>query len=150
MKRFIDGDITKLRVNRTLHGRSVYRVKDVPGHNCFKGYNHPGTGDGLDVFAPAGTPIYSPITGTITNLMDLGGSREGVYIAGNGYTVVMAHLHLRDGIQTGVSVQPGDTIGYVGRKISDPHIHIEVWAGAKALSARTARALSKLIAAEIT
>lgn len=145
-----------MRVNRTLHGRSVYRSKDVPGHNCFKGFStwekngHVGVGDGLDVFAPAGTPIFSPITGTVTSLMDVGGSREGVYIAGNGWTIVLAHIHIKPGIQTGISVVPGDAIGYVGRKLRDPHLHVEVWKGSKAIAANTARRLSRLMQAEIT
>ncbi len=150
MQRFIEGNLDVLRVNNTLHGRSVHRPKDVPGHNVFKGYNHPGTGDGADYFAPAGQPIYSPVNGRVTLLMDKGGTREGVYIEGEGYLVVLAHLHLADGIRTGINVDAGQLIGYIGRKIRDPHVHTEIWKHGKALSAPTARGLSILHQAEIT
>lgn len=61
------------RVNATLHGRSVHRPVDVPGHNVFKGYStwetngHVGVGDAVDLFAAPGAPVYAMHDGTITD-----------------------------------------------------------------------------------
>lgn len=92
-------DLRRLRLNRTLHGRSVYRPQDVPGHNVVKGYSTPGVGDALDLFCAAGTR----------------------------WLTVYAHLHVREALRVGDVIEAGTLIGWVGRVIKDPHLHLEIW-----------------------
>jgi murein DD-endopeptidase MepM/ murein hydrolase activator NlpD len=141
----IRGGILGRRYNRTLHGRSVSRKADVPGHNVVLGYSRPGTGDALDVFLPAGEPVYAMHDGRISRITDRGGRLSCVYVAGRGLTTVYAHLHICDGIGLGSIVRQGELVGWVGRKISDPHLHLEVWMNGRAVTAPTASALASLI-----
>jgi len=142
----LPGDFSAIRLNRTLHGRSVYRKRDVPGHNCIVGYNTPGKGDGLDLFLPAGTPVYSMHEGKVTRLFGKGGLLEGIYLW-NGKTgadsvlTVYAHLNLKSHIAVGSHVYAAQTIGYIGRKLKDPHLHLEAWIGGKSLAGNTAHRL---------
>ena len=132
----LNGGIIGRRYNRTLHGRSVYRRKDVPGHNVVLGYLKPGIGDALDIFVPAGEPVFAMHDGRINRIADRGGRLSCVYIAGKGVTTVYAHLHIRERIKLGMRVHEGELIGWVGRALADPHLHLEVWIGGKAISAK--------------
>jgi len=131
------------RYNRTLHGRSVHRPEDVPGHNVILGYRRPGVGDALDVFVPAGEPVFAMHDGRISRIADPGGRLACIYIAGKGVTTVYAHLHIRERIALGMRIHEGELIGWVGRVLADPHLHLEVWIGGRALAARSAHALSQ-------
>jgi murein DD-endopeptidase MepM/ murein hydrolase activator NlpD len=84
--------------------------------------------EGIDIWAPAGTPIQSAGDGTVL----WAGPRNGYGIAvildhGNGLGTVYAH-------QSAVAVAPGQrvgrgtTIGYVGQTglAAGPHLHFEV------------------------
>jgi murein DD-endopeptidase MepM/ murein hydrolase activator NlpD len=132
----LSGGILGRRYNRTLHGRSVYRPKDVPGHNVILGYSRPGTGDALDVFVPAGEPVFAMHDGRINRIADRGGRLSCVYVAGKGVTTVYAHLHIRERIKLGMRIHERELIGWVGRVLRDPHLHLEVWIGGRAVSAR--------------
>ncbi|HUU23630.1 MAG TPA: hypothetical protein VM389_13945, partial [Phycisphaerae bacterium] len=66
-------DFSTAQINATLHGRSVYRSEDVPGHNVFKGYStwgangHRGVGDGLDICGQGWrTPVVAAFDGVQT------------------------------------------------------------------------------------
>lgn len=143
----IKGGILNRRYNRTLHGRSVHRKKDVPGHNVILGYSRPGVGDALDIFVPAGTPVFAMHSGRISRIADRGGRLSCIYIAGKGTTTVYAHIHIKESLKLGHRVEEGDHIGWVDRKLSDPHLHLEAWIGGKSLSAKTARGLARVIEA---
>lgn len=134
------------RLNRTLHGRSVHRKEDVPGHNVILGYSRPGVGDALDLFAAAGEPVYAMHSGRVVRVADRDGRLSCVYISGSGITTVYAHLNIRDRTKAGALVNEGEVIGWVGRKIADPHLHLEVWVGGKAVSARKPAVLAERIA----
>lgn len=141
------GGIVGRRYNKTLHGRSVYRTGDVPGHNVVMGYSRPGLGDALDIFIYAGEPVYAMHDGRINRIADRGGRLSCVYVAGRGVTTVYAHLHIRERIRLGMQVHEGELIGWVGRKLRDPHLHLEMWVGGKALAAPTASLLASKLAA---
>lgn len=141
----IRGGITGRRYNRTLHGRSVHRKTDVPGHNVVLGYSRPGVGDALDVFVPAGEPVYAMHDGRINRVADRGGRLSCIYVAGKSVTTVYAHLHIRERIKLGMLVHEGELIGWVGRKLRDPHLHLEVWMGGRALAARKPDELAGMI-----
>lgn len=131
----IHGGILNRRYNWTLHGRSVYRPKDIPGHNVVLGYSRPGAGDALDVFIQAGEPVFAMHDGRINRIADRGGRLSCIYVAGKGVTTVYAHLHIHEKIKLGMKVHEGEIIGWVGRILSDPHLHLEMWMEGKALSA---------------
>lgn len=138
------------RYNKTLHGRSVYRRTNVPGHNVVLGWSRPGTGDALDIFVPAGEPVFAMHDGRIDRIADRGGRLSCIYIAGKRVTTVYAHLHIRKRIELGMKVHEGELIGWVGRVLGDPHLHLEVWMGGKSISARVPSSLASKINMTIT
>jgi murein DD-endopeptidase MepM/ murein hydrolase activator NlpD len=135
--------LDRLRVNRTLHGRSVYRKIDVPGHNVVNGYSRPGTKDGVDLFCPAGTPVMATHAGVVTRVADRDGLLGCIYIKGqvrgHEVLVVLAHLHIKDAVVFGSDIEDGQIVGYVGRKLKDPHLHLEVVIDGVPISGRTAK-----------
>lgn len=139
------GGVLGRRYNRTLHGRSVHRKIDVPGHNVVVGYSRPGTGDALDIFARAGEPVFAMHDGKIDRLADRDGRLSCIYVTGNATTTVYAHLHIKETVKLGMQVHKGELIGWVGRKLWDPHLHLEVWLDEKVVSAKT----PELLAAQI-
>jgi murein DD-endopeptidase MepM/ murein hydrolase activator NlpD len=83
--------------------------------------------------------------GTIDRIADRGGRLSCIYIAGKDMTTVYAHLHIREKIALGMKVHQGELIGWVGRMLWDPHLHLEVWTNGKALSALTPALLAAKI-----
>lgn len=84
--------------------------------------------EGLDIAAPAGTPIVAPADGRVT----FAGTRKGFGVTvvidhGYGYTTRYAHCQ-RTRVRTGMMVKRGDIIAYVGStgQCSGPHLHYEV------------------------
>lgn len=150
LARPIHGDITKCRLNRTLHGRSHYRVQNVSGHNCIKGFNSPGTGDALDIFQPKGTEIFAVCSGQIATMRDVGGKLSCLYLdgvqTGHEITAVYAHCKYKDGIEPGAHVKAGECIGWIDDEVSDPHLHFELWLDGRAISEPTAFKLAKRMA----
>lgn len=138
----LTGGILGRRYNRTLHGRSVYRKRDVPGHNVVIGYSRPGTGDALDIFVPAGTPVFAINSGRISRIADRGGRLSCMYVATKGIVTVYAHINIKPALQLGSQIKAGQVIGYVDRKLRDPHLHLEVWMNGKAIAARTGAELA--------
>jgi len=132
------GKLSDFRLNRTLHGRSVYRKQNVSGHNVVRYYNAPGKGDGIDLFDTAGTPVFACHAGKVTRIFDRQGKLSGCYIVGvsgkyvehDNITTVYAHLHLKDSIKLNTIIREGDCIGWIGKLLKDPHIHFECeWNG---------------------
>jgi murein DD-endopeptidase MepM/ murein hydrolase activator NlpD len=81
----------------------------------------------IDYAAPTGTPIVAPASGKI----QLAGRKGDLGIAieikhNNGYLTQYGHLSkIAKGIKSGVSVDQGDVIGYVGStgRSTGPHLH---------------------------
>lgn len=129
-------DLPNRRVNRTLHGRSVYRPQDVPGHNVFKGYTVPGTGDGVDLFGAAGTDVLALGDCQQVRHSNDASRLEVIYLQGDGWLGVYAHINAtRTG--TGSSYQAGAVVGKLRSDLGDPHLHFELWIGGTAVSAPT-------------
>lgn len=87
-----------------------------------------GTGrhQGIDIFAPRGTPVYAIESGVVSKMgwNTYGGNR--VWIGGRFY---YAHLDkYAPGLKVGAKVKAGQLIGYVGNtgdaKNTDPHLHL--------------------------
>jgi murein DD-endopeptidase MepM/ murein hydrolase activator NlpD len=139
------------RVNSTLHGRSIPRPVDVPGHNVFKGFgtwaqSGKAVGDAVDLFAPAGTPVVAPFDGVQAIWSNAGSKLEVVYLVrADGATAVLAHIEATHR-RRGVPVKAGEVVGHVRGDLKDPHLHYELWMGGKAVSAATPAKLRQKIA----
>ncbi len=97
----------------------------------------PGTADahwheGIDIFAPKGTPLVATESGTITRVGSgrLGGLK--FWLQGDsGVEWYYAHLHaFAPGLANGQKVEAGDLVGYVGDTGNavgtPPHLHMEM------------------------
>jgi len=130
-------NIKSRRVNKTLHGRSVYRREDVYGHNVFKGYSSPGTGDGIDLFGTAGDDVYAIGDGVITRWQNDVTKKEVIYLEGNNFVAVYAHINY--GIEKiNINVIEGAKLGKIRGDIADPHLHFELWVGGVSISGHSA------------
>jgi len=88
-----------------------------------KGHTH----QGVDIFAPMGTPIYAPMDGKIQNTSgDLSGLAVRFFDS-NGNKYFMGHLSGQSGPNR--AVKAGEVIGYVGNtgnaKGTSPHVHFQ-------------------------
>jgi len=127
------------RINQTLHGRSVYRKTDVPGHNVFKGYNHPGTGDALDLAGDGWTtPVVAVCDGAITRWQFDTDRKEVIYFEGvednRQILAVYAHIDRNESIKLGARVAKGTQLGVLRGDLNDPHLHFELWVGVTGLA----------------
>lgn len=88
---------------------------------------------GVDICAPAGTPIYASAGGTVTKAgYNKAGAGTGygysvIISHSGGYTTVYAHC-LSLTVSAGQSVRQGQLIGYVGStgRSSGNHCHFEI------------------------
>ena len=88
--------------------------------------------EGVDIFAPKGTPVVAVSDGSISSTGErgLGGKqvwlRDGLF----GKRVYYAHLD-SIAVSAGKSVKMGDTLGFVGNtgnaKTTDPHLHFGIY-----------------------
>lgn len=90
---------------------------------------------GIDVAAPAGTPIVSQVWGTIKELWSPGAyGNESVIDLGGGKTIVLGHQS-GYAVPSGSQIRPGEVIGYVGSTgfSTGPHLHFEERVGGRAV-----------------
>lgn len=116
---------------------------DLPLIDSFGFPRMPGTPDehwheGIDIFAPAGTPLVAAERGVITKV---GSSRLGglsVWLRGeSGADWYYAHLQSHaPGMVAGLVVEAGDLLGYVGNTgnaaTTPAHLHLELHPGGRA------------------
>nr|WP_241018611.1 M23 family metallopeptidase [Paraburkholderia sp. Tr-20389] len=85
---------------------------------------------GVDLTAPAGTPIYAAAGGIVEMAVDGRGYGKHVVLRhDDGYSTWYAHLSLFAGeLKPGQRIEQGQVIGYVGRTgtTTGPHLHYEV------------------------
>ena len=129
------------RVNNTLHGRTVHRAVDVPGHNVFKGYStwanngHVGVGDGIDIFGLAKGEVYAIGDGKVIEHRNDVTKSEVIYIQGSNWIAVYAHIDAT--VTVGDQVKEGQVVGKLRGDLRDPHLHFELWVNDKAIHDRT-------------
>lgn len=88
--------------------------------------------EGLDIFAPRGTPAVAAAAGTITRVDDtkIGGRVVWLLDAATGHHLYYAHLD-RQLVRAGQQVRPGDTLGLVGNTgnahTTGPHLHFGIY-----------------------
>jgi murein DD-endopeptidase MepM/ murein hydrolase activator NlpD len=84
--------------------------------------------EGIDIWAPEGTPIHAAGGGTVSWAGPRNGYGNAVFIGhGNGVVTVYAHQSTV-GVSVGQHVGAGDVIGYIGHTglAAGPHLHFEV------------------------
>lgn len=94
---------------------------------------------GIDIGAPRGTPVGSPVSGRVHQVTEgyesSGGNSSGggfgnsVYITGkDGFNYILAHFVQKASVNSGDSVSPGQLVGYVGStgRSTGPHLHFQV------------------------
>jgi murein DD-endopeptidase MepM/ murein hydrolase activator NlpD len=88
--------------------------------------------EGVDIFAPRGTPAVAAAAGVITRVADtkIGGRVVWLLDASTGQHLYYAHLD-RQLVQAGQHVRPGDTLGLVGNtgnaRTTVPHLHFGIY-----------------------
>lgn len=88
--------------------------------------------EGVDVFAPRGTPVLSSVHGTVRNVgtRDRGGLVVSITDEARGLVLYYAHLQ-EQLTQRGARVGPGDVIGTVGNTgnavTTPPHLHFGIY-----------------------
>lgn len=92
--------------------------------------NHMGhTHGGIDIAAPEGTPIKSPIAGTVIDNRYGGGYGNFVQIKDkNNMDHLFPHMTSPSPLEEGTEVSVGDTVGYIGStgNSTGPHVHYEI------------------------
>jgi len=111
-----------------VQGVNPARVADTWGGARSGGRRH----EGVDIFAPRGTPVLSATEGIVTRVgtNNLGG--QVVWVLGPaGHRHYYAHLHSYADIGVGDRVQVGTVLGTVGNtgnaRGTPPHLHYGVY-----------------------
>jgi peptidoglycan LD-endopeptidase LytH len=106
----------------------------VSVRNLTKNFGDPRAGhshEGLDIMAPEGIPIVSPVEAVVTKAGVWSGAGNFVSTAVAGEeSFVYMHLSEIADIDVGDVLQPGDVVGYVGHTgnavATAPHLHFEI------------------------
>ncbi|WP_034387995.1 M23 family metallopeptidase [Deinococcus sp. YIM 77859] len=104
------------------------RFVDTWGAARSEGRRH----EGVDIFAPRGTPIRATTRGLVLNVGEnrLGG-RTVTLLGPGGQRHYYAHLDRYPDLQEGDWVEAGDVVGYVGdsgnAKGTPPHLHYGIY-----------------------
>lgn len=90
--------------------------------------------EGIDIFAPKGTPLIAVIDGRISSTADRGLGGKQVWLQDGlfGKKIYYAHLDSIN-VQEGQRVKLGDTVGFVGNtgnaKTTESHVHFGIYKG---------------------
>lgn len=88
--------------------------------------------DGIDIYAPLGTPVIAPTDGTVKSIDDKGIGGKAIWLedAKRPHNLYFAHLD-NWSVKRGEKVKTGDTIGFVGNTgnafYSSPHLHFGIY-----------------------
>ncbi len=99
---------------------------------CYEGTCYAHFHDGLDIAAPAGTPVLAMAAGRVTLAGRVADGAVVVVIDhGRGVTTLYGHLEPALAVSEGDQVAAGQVLGAVGLTghTTGPHLHLEVWSG---------------------
>lgn len=88
--------------------------------------------EGVDIFAPRGTPVIAPTDGTVkmAEEKDIGGKVVWLADAKRSQNLYFAHLNDWN-VKKGDRVKAGDTLGFVGNtgnaRTTTPHLHFGIY-----------------------
>ena len=114
---------------------AVERVVDTWGAARGSDRSH----EGVDIFAPRGTPVLSTTRGVVSSVREAGLGGKQVWVTGPAMERhYYAHLdRWADELAAGQVVWAGDTLGYVGNsgnaRGTPPHLHYGIYGDAGAL-----------------
>lgn len=88
--------------------------------------------EGVDIFAPRGTPVVAATTGRVVSTANKGLGGKQVWLRDRKRGNSLYYAHLDSIIATpGMSVSPGDTLGLVGNtgnaRTTPPHLHFGIY-----------------------
>ena len=125
----IDAGSTAAKLIANLKSASG-NASDVEVTAPYAEENHFGhTHGGIDIAAPSGTPIKSPIAGVVVDNSFGGGYGHFVQIKDkNNMDHLFPHMVSPSPLSNGTQVAPGDVVGYVGStgNSTGPHVHYEI------------------------
>ncbi|MFW5726801.1 MAG: M23 family metallopeptidase, partial [bacterium] len=87
---------------------------------------------GIDIFAPRGTPVLAVADGIVSRKTNSGRGGKVVWLSSpsRGFNLYYAHLDSQT-VVPGQRVQPGDTLGFVGNtgnaRTTPPHLHFGIY-----------------------
>lgn len=115
------------RLRIPVKGVSRDQLRDTWGAARSGGRRH----QGIDIFAPRGTPIYSTTPAVVQRIRDGGLGGKAVWLLGpEGSRHYYAHLDQFAKIRVGQRLRAGDRIGTVGdtgnARGGRPHLHYEI------------------------
>ncbi|MDO8302267.1 MAG: M23 family metallopeptidase [Sedimentisphaerales bacterium] len=86
--------------------------------------------EGIDIFAPRGTPVIAAETGLVTRVGDTPRGGKNVWVRGDQRSFYYAHLD-SIAVSAGDSVRRGETLGTVGNTgnaiTTSPHLHFGIY-----------------------
>jgi len=95
--------------------------------------NHPSGHQGVDIFAPKGQPVVSPVTGLIEHVGRTSVGGNCITIRRGDERFYMAHLDSLQDLRAGQTIHAGDAVGTVGNtgnaQGTAPHVHFSIYRG---------------------
>jgi len=88
--------------------------------------------EGVDIFAPRGTPVVAPTEGIVKEADERGIGGKVVWLADSKRSQTLYFAHLNDwNVKKGDHVKVGDTLGFVGNtgnaRTTPPHLHFGIY-----------------------
>ena len=124
------GTSSILEMTPPIRGLTLANLRDT-FDEIHNGHRH----EAIDIIEPRGTPVRAVVSGTIQKLFFSipGGNTIYQFDEVGEYCYYYAHLNrYAEGLHEGMSVQPGDIIGFVGSTGNaderTPHLHFAIFA----------------------
>jgi murein DD-endopeptidase MepM/ murein hydrolase activator NlpD len=126
------------QVTQSIEASLDFPLRDIPQRAVQGRFGDPRSGgsrshEGIDIFAPRGTPAVAALDGWITGSATnrLGGNVVWLWSPSRRLSLYYAHLD-RHAVARGDRVRAGDVVGYVGTtgnaRGTPPHLHFGIYA----------------------